>query len=138
MECLFHSILQGDIAILEIAVEGSAPHTVLIVLEVGWGLVGILAHGLIGGLVVKVPDAFYVGIGQYRTAMVADHGCCIAVPTGEDGQPAALIIHSYQRLHHVGGLLWSYQGVERMKCAIGVPHREVAIELSWCWGRGEG
>ena len=83
MEGLFHSIFQRDVAILDIAVECTAPHTILVILKVSWSLESILAHSLVGLFVVEIPYTFYICISQH--GMVANHCCCVRVPTRKDG-----------------------------------------------------
>ena len=63
MESLLHTILQGDIAILQITGQCPTAHTVLIVLKSGGRLKGVLPHTFIGLFIVEVTDAFHIGIG---------------------------------------------------------------------------
>ena len=67
--------------------------------------------------------------------MIANHGCCVGVPTRKDRQPPTLFIHRYQRLHHISRLLRSDDVIEWMNSAIGVPHGVVAIILPFSHGK---
>ena len=59
--------------------------------------------------------------------MVANHCCCIAIPTREDRQPPTCFIHRNQRLHHISRLLRGNDIVKRMNSTIGIPHGVIAI-----------
>ena len=73
MEGLLHAILQGDIAILEITLQGAATHAVLIVVEGGGRLEGILPHTLVGLFGVEAAYTFYICISQDYRTVVANH-----------------------------------------------------------------
>ena len=101
MVSLLYAILQRDITIFQIAHQSPAAHTILIFLIRSRCLESILPHSLIGLSHVEIADSLHISIGEGYRTMVANHGCCIAVPTRKDGQPTALFIHCDQRLHHI-------------------------------------
>ena len=127
VESLFYAVLQWDVAVFYIGGEGSSPHAVAVVVERSRGGECIFAHPLIGLPDVEAAYPFYVCVGYGGNAMVADHGGCVAVPAGEDGEPATLFIFCDEALHHVCRCVGGDDVEQRMQGAVGVPHAVVVV-----------
>ena len=124
---LLHTVLYRDIAVGEVASEGTAAHAIGILGIGGRSGEGVLAHGLVGCMDIEVAHPLDIGIADGCGGVVANHGCGVAVPTGEDGEPAALAVLVDKRLHHVATACGVKQGDERVLGTVGIPEREAVV-----------
>ena len=127
MERIGHTVLQRNIAILDIRIEGPSPHTIPVFLQSGRTVKSILPHAFVGFFHVKVCNPLYPGVGQSGCSVIANHGRRITVPTRENGHPAALFVLAYQRLHHFTAPLRSNQIDKRMQGTVRVPQAVIIV-----------
>ena len=127
MISFLHHILQRNVAIIDIRLDGTASLSFLILLIYIRCRESIHAHSLVSLLRIEVADALDIGIGKGGTGMIANHRSRITVPAREGREPATVLIHLHQRLHHLARTLRGDERIERELGTIDVPHREIII-----------
>ena len=127
MKSFLHHILQRNIAIIHIRIDGTSALSIPIILRQIRSGESIETHSLVSLGCIKIANALDIRIGKSRTRMIANHCCRITVPAWEDRHPATFLVHLNQRLHHLARHLRSDETIERQLCTIDVPHGEIAI-----------